>query len=310
MKAGSNLEKLLRKGEFVVTAELGPPKGNDLNVVKKKASYLKGYVDAVNVTDNQTAVVRMSSIAVCSFLVQWGIEPIMQMTCRDRNRIAIQSDIFGATALGIKNCLCLTGDHQVFGNQPDAKNVFDIDSIQLLMILKRMRDEGKIWGVDEPVEGDIKLFLGAAANPFGDPFEFRVIRLAKKVKAGADFIQTQVIYDMERFKEWMKQVRNMGLHEKVYILAGLMPLKSGGMARYMAKNVPGVIVPDNIVERMVRASAKKRGGEEGIKILLEQIEQVREIEGVAGVHIMALEWEEKVPEIVKRAGLYPRPKVS
>ncbi len=310
MKAGSNLEKLLAKGEFVVTAELGPPKGNDLEVVKEKASYLKGYVDAVNVTDNQTAVVRMSSISVCSFLVQWGIEPIMQMTARDRNRIAIQSDIFGATALGIKNCLCLSGDHQTFGNQPDAKNVYDIDSVQMLMILKRMRDENKIWGVDEPIEGDVKLFLGAAANPFGDPFDFRVVRLAKKVKAGADFIQTQVIYDMDRFKEWMKQVRNMGLHEKVYILAGLMPLKSGGMARYMAKNVPGVIVPDSIVNRMVKASSQKRGGQEGINILIEQIEQVREIEGIAGVHIMALEWEQKIPEIVKRAGLYPRPQVE
>ncbi len=310
MKAGSNLEKLLAKGEFVVTAELGPPKGNDLEMVKKKASYLKGYVDAVNVTDNQTAVVRMSSISVCSFLVQWGIEPIMQMTARDRNRIAIQSDIFGATALGIKNCLCLSGDHQTFGNQPDAKNVYDIDSVQMLMILKRMRDENKIWGVDEPIEGDVKLFLGAAANPFGDPFDFRVVRLAKKVKAGADFIQTQVIYDMDRFKEWMKQVRNMGLHEKVYILAGLMPLKSGGMARYMAKNVPGVIVPDSIVNRMVKASSQKRGGQEGINILIEQIEQVREIEGIAGVHIMALEWEQKIPEIVKRAGLYPRPQVE
>jgi len=305
MKSGSNLEKVLEKGEFAVTAELGPPKGNDVDVVLKKAKFLKGMVDAVNVTDNQTAIVRMSSIATSKIILDLGLEPVMQMTCRDRNRIGLESDIFGATALGIKNCLCLTGDHQSFGNEIDSKNVYDIDSIQLLGVLKNMRDDGKILGGDD-VDGDVRLFLGAAANPFGDPFEFRVVRLAKKVKAGADFIQTQVIYDMDRFREWMKMVRDRGLHERTHILAGIMPLKSGGMTRYMAKNVAGVTVPDEIVKRMV-AAPKGKGAAEGIKICVETIEQLKEIEGVHGVHIMALEWEHRVPEICEEAGLLPRP---
>ena len=305
MKSGSNLEKVFEKGEFAVTAELGPPKGNDVEVIYEKAKYLKGVVDAVNVTDNQTAIVRMSSIATSKIIMDLGLEPVMQMTCRDRNRIGMQSDIFGATALGIKNCLCLTGDHQRFGNEIDSKNVYDLDSIQLLSVLKTMRDEGKTLGGEE-VEGDVKLFLGAAANPFGDPFEFRVIRLAKKIKAGADFIQTQVIYDMDRFREWMKMVRDMGLHERTHIMAGVMPLKSGGMARYMAKNVAGVTIPDEIVKRMV-AAPKGKGAAEGIRICIETIEQLKEIEGVHGVHIMALEWEHRVPEICEEAGLLPRP---
>jgi methylenetetrahydrofolate reductase (NADPH) len=235
-----------------------------------------------------------------------GLEPVMQMVTRDRNRIAIQSDIFGATALGIKNMLCLSGDHQNFGNQKDATNVFDIDSIQLIQCVKTMRDEGKLLGGEEKIEGEIKLFIGAAANPFADPFEFRVVRLAKKARAGVDFIQTQCIYDMDRFKEWMRMVRDRGLHEKLHILAGVTPLKSGGMARYMAKNVAGIIIPDALIERMVKA---KEPAQEGIKICVEQIEQLREIKGVHGVHLMAIEWEEKVSEITTAAGLLPRPKV-
>jgi len=307
MKSGSNLEKMLEKGEFVVTGELGPPKGNDVAVIKKKAEYLRGIVDAVNVTDNQTSIVRMSSIATSALLIQMGLEPVMQMVTRDRNRIAIQSDVFGATALGIKNMLCLSGDHQIFGNQKDAANVFDIDSMQLIQCVKTMRDEGTLIGGEEKIEGEVKLFIGAAANPFADPFEFRVVRLAKKAKAGVDFIQTQCIYDMDRFKEWMKMVRDRGLHEKIHILGGVTPLKSGGMARYMAKNVAGIIIPDAIIERMVKA---KEPAQEGIKICVEQIEQLREIEGVHGIHLMAIEWEEKVSEINKAAGLLPRPKLS
>jgi len=307
MKSGSNLEKVLEKGEFVVTGELGPPKGNDVAVIKKKAEYLRGIVDAVNVTDNQTSIVRMSSIATSALLIQMGLEPVMQMVTRDRNRIAIQSDVFGATALGIKNMLCLSGDHQIFGNQKDATNVFDIDSMQLIQCVKTMRDEGTLIGGEEKIEGEVKLFIGAAANPFADPFEFRVVRLAKKAKAGVDFIQTQCIYDMDRFKEWMKMVRDRGLHEKIHILGGVTPLKSGGMARYMAKNVAGIIIPDAIIERMVKA---KEPAQEGIKICVEQIEQLREIEGVHGIHLMAIEWEEKVSEINKAAGLLPRPKLS
>jgi methylenetetrahydrofolate reductase (NADPH) len=306
MKPGSNLEKILEKGAFAVTGELGPPKGNDVAVIKRKAEYLRGKVDAVNVTDNQTSIVRMSSIATSAILIQMGLEPVMQMVTRDRNRIAIQSDIFGATALGIKNMLCLSGDHQNFGNQKDAANVFDIDSIQLIQCVKTMRDEGKLCGGEEKIEGEIKLFIGAAANPFADPFEFRVVRLAKKARAGVDFIQTQCIYDMDRFKEWMRMVRDRGLHEKLHILAGVTPLKSGGMARYMAKNVAGIIIPDALIERMVKA---KEPAQEGIKICVEQIEQLREIKGVHGVHLMAIEWEEKVSEITTAAGLLPRPKV-
>ncbi len=306
MKSGSNLEKILEKGAFAVTGELGPPKGNDVAVIKRKAEYLRGKVDAINVTDNQTSIVRMSSIATSAILIQMGLEPVMQMVTRDRNRIAIQSDIFGATALGIKNMLCLSGDHQNFGNQKDAANVFDIDSIQLIQCVKTMRDEGKLLGGEEKIEGEIKLFIGAAANPFADPFEFRVVRLAKKAKAGVDFIQTQCIYDMDRFKEWMRMVRDRGLHEKLHILAGVTPLKSGGMARYMAKNVAGIIIPDALIERMVKA---KEPAQEGIKICVEQIEQLREIKGVHGVHLMAIEWEEKVSEITTAAGLLPRPKV-
>jgi methylenetetrahydrofolate reductase (NADPH) len=306
MKSGSNLEKILEKGEFAVTGELGPPKGNDVAVIKRKAEYLRGNVDAVNVTDNQTSIVRMSSIATSALLIQMGLEPVMQMVTRDRNRIAIQSDIFGATALGIKNMLCLSGDHQIFGNQKEAANVFDIDSIQLIQCVKTMRDEGTLLGGEEKIEGEIKLFIGAAANPFADPFEFRVVRLAKKVKAGVDFIQTQCIYDLDRFKEWMGMVRNRGLHEKVHILGGVTPLKSGGMARYMAKNVAGIIIPDAIIERMVKA---KEPAQEGIKICVEQIEQLREIKGVHGIHLMAIEWEQKVSEIAEGADLLPRPKV-
>ena len=310
MKAGSNLEKILEKGEFALTGELGPPKGNDLEVIKKKAEMLKGNVDAVNITDNQTAVVRMSSIATGAHLVQMGLEPVMQMVCRDRNRIAMQSDIFGATSLGIKNMLCLSGDHQSFGNQVNSKNVFDIDSIQMIHMIKRMRDEKKILDIeDEEIEGDVKLLIGAAANPFAEPYEFRPYRLKKKVEAGVDFIQTQCIYDMKIFKEWMKVVRDLGLHERCHILAGVTPLKSGGMTRYMADNVPGIIIPDELVERMVNASKDKKGAEEGIKICCEQIQELREIEGIHGIHLMAIEWEHRVAEIVERAKLLPRPSV-
>ena len=307
MKAGSNLEKILEKGLFAVTGELGPPKGNNLEVIKKKADLLRGYVDAVNVTDNQTAIVRMSSIATSSHLVGMGLEPVMQMVTRDRNRIAMQSDIFGATSLGIKNMLCLTGDHHTFGNQVDAKNVHDLDSVQMIDCVRTLRDKGTLLGGEEKIDGKVDLFIGAAENPFGDPFEFRAVRLGKKAAAGVDFIQTQCIYDMNRFKEWMKMVRDRGLHEKVHILAGVTPLKSGGMARYMAKNVSGIIIPDEIIDRIVKAP---KPAEEGIKFCVEQIQELREIEGVHGVHIMAIEWEQMVSRITEMAGLLPRPNVD
>ena len=308
MKAGSNLEKVLAAGHFAATGELGPPKSADRGVIVKKAGYLRGHVDAVNITDCQTAVVRMSSIAVGIMLLELGLEPTMQMTCRDRNRIAIQADLLGAAALGIKNLLCLTGDHQKFGNHPKAKNVFDLDSMQLLQMVKAMRDE-KRFECGEEMEGqEPRFFIGAAANPFADPFEYRPYRLAKKVAAGADFIQTQIIFNVPKFAEFMKRVCDLGLHEKVYILAGVSPIKTLGAARYMAKYVPGMDVPDEIVRRMEESPKEKRE-EEGIKICVEVIQQVREIPGVAGIHLMAIEWEEAVPEITERAGLLPRPQV-
>jgi len=304
LKAGSNLEKLLRKGEFVVTSELGPPRGASREAVEKKAELLKGYADAFNLTDCQTAMVRLSSIASGAILLNMGMEPVVQLTCRDRNRIAMQSDILGAAALGMKNLLCLTGDHQCFGDHPEAKGVFDLDSINQLDMFRQMRDEKKFQSGDELKTEEPKLFLGAAENPFADPFQYRAARLAKKVKAGADFIQTQIIYNVEKFEEWMSMVRNIGLHKKVFILAGVTPIRSLGMAKYMKKNVPGMDVPDELIKRLEGAEKKKA---EGINICLEVIEKVKKIEGVSGVHIMAVEWVEIVPEITERAGLLPRP---
>lgn len=305
MKSGSRLERVLEAGHFAFTAELGPPQGANVEVIKKKAGYLRGITDGVNITDNQTAVVRMASWAAALIAIQEGLEPNYQMVCRDRNRIAIQSDILGASAHGIRNMLCLSGDHQQFGNHPGTKGVFDIDSIQLISMVKGMRDEKKFLNGD-PIDGPPLLYIGAAANPFAEPFEWRVHRLAKKVEAGADFIQTQCIYDMKRFREWMKQVNDMGLSGKVHILAGVTPLKSGGMARYMAKNVSGIIIPEEIINRIVQA---KKAAEEGIKLCVEQIEELREIKGVHGIHLMAIEWEHRVPEIAERAKLIPRPVV-
>ncbi len=303
MKAGTNLEKVLTSGGFAVTAEAGPPKGTSGRVILRKAELLRSCCDAVNVTDNQTAIVRLSSLAGCVLLKQQGVDPVMQMVTRDRNRIALQSDVLGAVALGIGNILCLTGDHQKFGNHPTAKGVFDLDSVQLVQTLKTMRDEKKFLSGDE-VTGEVPLFIGAVENPFADPFEYRVIRLAKKVKAGADFIQTQAVYDVPKFARWMAKVCDRGLDKKVHILAGIIPIKSVGMARYMRDYVSGVAVPDSIVSRMEAAASAK---DEGVKIALEIVEQVKEIPGVHGIHIMAVGWEEIVPEITKRAGLLPRP---
>ncbi|MEE9496988.1 MAG: methylenetetrahydrofolate reductase [Desulfobacterales bacterium] len=308
MKSGSNLEKILKAGHFAFTGELGPPRGTSAEEVRKKAAHLKGKVDAVNITDNQTAVVRMASWAACIILIQEGLEPNYQMVCRDRNRLAMQADILGAYAHGIRNMLCLSGDHCKFGDHPHAKGVFDIDSMQLIQMVKKMRDEGKFLSGSE-LEEPPKIFIGAAANPFADPFEWRVHRLAKKIKAGVDFIQTQCIYNMEKFQEWIKQSNEMGLTEKVYILAGVTPMKSVGMAKYMKNNVPGMDVPDEIINRL-KGVDKKKQGDEGIKIACEQIEKFKEMKGVSGVHLMAIEWEHRVPEITERAKVLPRPQVD
>jgi len=326
--SGSNLEKILSAGQFAVTGELGPPQSAETNVIKEKAALLRGYVDAVNITDNQTAIVRMSSIGAGTIVVQEGLEPVIQMTCRDRNRLAIQSDLLGAYALGMRNLLCLTGDHQTFGNHPDAKNVFDIDSVQLVSMVSAMRDEC-IFQCGDKFKGiEPRFFVGAAAAPFADPIDFRPYRLAKKVKAGANFIQTQLVYDIPAFARYMEKVRDLDLHQQTYILAGVGPLKSPGMARYMKNNVPGILVPDEIITQMTDAGSPwaskskddltkedkqaraKAWKETGIQICIDLIRQLQNIEGVSGVHIMAIEWEEAVKPIVEGAGLYPRPTVE
>ena len=314
-KSGGNLERVLAERRFAVTAELGPPRGCDAALVRKKAQLLKGWVDAANVTDNQAAMVRMSSIATGLLMIAEGLEPIVQMTCRDRNRLAMQSDLLGAAAHGVHNLLCLSGDHQSKGDHPGAKNVHDIDSIQLVQMVRGMRDESRYQNGKDIPGGGPRLFIGAAANPFADPSAIRPYRLRKKVLAGADFIQTQLIYDVARFREFMKKVVDLGLHQKTAILAGVGPVRSPGMVRHLRLNVPGLAVPDSIDARLdaaakgiedkqARALAWR---EEGKRICVETILEIREIEGVAGVHIMAIEWEEAVPDIVKAAGLRAGP---
>lgn len=306
MKSANRLEKVLTAGNFAVTAELGPPQNADPKVIKKKSQYFLGNVDGANITDNQTAIVRMSSIAAAAVAISCGVEPVAQMVCRDRNRIAMQSDILGAAALGIRNILCLSGDHQKFGNHPEAANVFDVDSMQLIAMVKKMRDDKQFLSGDPIKEHEPRLFIGAVANPFADPFEFRVIRLAKKIKAGADFIQTQCVFDVDKFARWMELVVKEGLHKKVYILAGLTPVRSAKALHYMKNEVAGMSIPDELIKRMESAEDPR---EEGIKICLEMIESVKNIDGVSGIHLMPIGWESITPIILERAGLLPRPQV-
>jgi methylenetetrahydrofolate reductase (NADPH) len=307
MKSGSKLERILEAGHFAFTGELGPPRGANIEAIRKKAEPLKGVVDSVNITDNQTAVVRMSSWAASLLAIQEGLEPNYQMVCRDRNRLAMQADILGAYAMGIRNMLCLSGDHQQFGDHPQCKGVFDIDSMQLIQTVSTMREEGKFLNGQE-IDDPPRMFIGAAANPFAEPFEWRVYRLAKKISAGADFIQTQCIYNMEKMREWVRRANDMGLTEKVFILAGITPMKSLGMARYMKSKVPGMDVPDEIISRLKGVDKKKQAAE-GIAIACEQIQEFKEMKGIAGVHLMAIEWEHRVPDIAEQAGMLPRPEV-
>jgi methylenetetrahydrofolate reductase (NADPH) len=306
MKSDSRLEKVLTAGKFAVTAELGPPQNANPEAVKKKAQHCLGNVEGANITDNQTAIVRMSSIAAAAIAISCGVEPVVQMVCRDRNRIAMQSDILGAAALGVKNFLCLSGDHQKFGNHPQAANVFDIDSVQLVAMVKRMRDDKQFISGDPIKEHEPRLFIGAVENPFADPFEYRVARLAKKIQAGADFIQTQCVFDLDKFSRWMELVVAEGLHKKVYILAGLTPVRSHRALKYMKSEVAGMSIPDELISRMESAEDAK---EEGIKICLEMIEKIKDIEGVSGIHLMPIGWESITPVILERAGLLPRPQV-
>lgn len=304
MKPASRLEEILSSGHFAVTGELGPPKSADVELLMQRAEALRHYVDSYNITDNQTAVVRASSIGIAATLIRMGLEPNVQMTVRDRNRIGLQSDLLGAVSFGCRNFLCLQGDHARLGNEPQSKNVNDIDSVQLLQAITNMRDKG-VFISGEKLEHPLpRIFIGAVANPFADPFEYRHLRLAKKIAAGAQFIQTQSIFDFDRFARWMEKIRETGLHKKVYILGGVTPIKSLGACRFLKNNVPGMIVPERLFERIKGSQVKKK---EGIRIAVETIKRLRETEGVAGVHIMAIGWEEVVPEIVERAGLYPRP---
>ena len=302
MKSGSRLQEILESGKFAVTGEAGPPKGSLPDGMRKKGELLKSSCDAINVTDNQAAVVRMSSLAGCLLLMQTGAEPVLQMVVRDRNRLALQSDILGAAALGIRNVLCLAGDHQRLGNHPTAAGAYDVDPIQLIQMIKTLRDDHRVES-GETISGDVPLYIGTVAHPFADPLELHMITLAKKIRAGADFIQTQAIYELPRFIAWMDKVREQGLHEKAHILASVLPIKSVEMARRM-REVPGMRLPDDLVQRMERAADAKA---EGIRICVEVIEQLKRVPGVHGIHIMAVASEDAVPGIVKAAGLSPRP---
>jgi methylenetetrahydrofolate reductase (NADPH) len=303
VKSGSKLERVLESGQFAVTAEAGPPRGSLAEVMLKKGDLLKDACDAVNVTDNQIAMVRMSSLAGCVLLKQAGAEPVLQLALRDRNRLALQSDVLGAAALGIRNVLCLAGDHQQLGNHPSAMGVYDIDPIHLIQMLKGLRDEHRLMN-GQSVSGEVPVYIGAVANPRGDATGMGLISLRKKVAAGADFIQTQAVFDVSAFRAWMDQVRAQGLHEKVHILASILPIKSLDMARRMREGIPGLCIPEQLLLRMEKSAD---AGEASAQFSVELIEQLRAIPGVRGVHIMAVAWEEIVPRIVKAAGLSPRP---
>ncbi len=304
-KSDGRLERVLRSGRFAVTAELNPPDSADPQDVYHAALVLSTVCDAINATDASGANCHMSSVAICALLTRAGYAPVLQVSCRDRNRIAIQGDVLGAAAMGVCNVLCLTGDDVTVGDQPQAKPVFDFDSLHLLRTIKIMRDESRFLS-GRKLSVPPRLFLGAAANPFVPPYDWRPLRLAKKIQAGADFIQTQYCFDVPRFKTFMQQVRNLGLHEQVYILVGVGPLRSEKAAEFMRTKVPGVAIPDAIVQRL-RKTPPMRKRAEGKQICIEIIEQVREVEGVAGVHVMAYRQEELVAEIIEGAGLLPRP---
>ena len=292
------LRQKIESDQFVVCGEMGPPQSCDGNVIRDKSRHFRGFVDAVNVTDNQTAIVRLSSIASSKILLDEGIEPIMQMTCRDRNRLAIQSDLLGAAALGIRNVLCLTGDYQTFGDQPEAKGVFDLDSIQLIGAVATMNSGFFLSGSE--MKKPPEFFIGAAANPFAEPFEMRLIRLHKKIAAGAHFIQTQPVFDVGAFTRWMKRVIEMGLHEKAAILPGVMPVRSAKSLLWMKEKVPGMRIPEEHIKRMSQARDPQ---EEGIALAIEVIGMLKSMHGVRGIHIMPSHWESVIPTIVTEAGL-------
>jgi methylenetetrahydrofolate reductase (NADPH) len=304
LSAGSRLERVLRSGRFAVTAELDAPDSADPADVYKNALVLAEVCDAINATDGAGANCHMSSLGCCALLTRAGYEAVLQVSCRDRNRIAIQGDLLGAAAMGVRNVLCLTGDDVSVGDQPEAKRVFDLDSIQLIQVARMMRDQG-VFLSGRKIATPPRLFLGAVENPFAPPFDWRPPRLAKKVAAGAQFIQTQYCFDIPRFQEFMRHVRELGLHKQVFILVGVGPLRSLKATEFMRTRVPGVWIPDAIIQRIAKTPTQRQA-EEGKQICVEIIQQVREIEGVHGVHIMAYRQEEAVAEIIQRAGLFPR----
>jgi len=293
------LQEKFESNQFVVCGEITPPQSCDGNVLRDRSRHFKGFVDALNVTDNQRAIVRLSSISSATILLDEGIEPIIQMTCRDRNRLAIQSDLLGAAALGIRNVLCLTGDHQTFGDQPEAKGVFDLDSIQLIAAVATMNSGFLLSGSE--MKKPPEFFIGAAANPFAEPFKMRLIRLHKKIAAGARFIQTQAVFDLGIFARWMERVVEMGLHEKAAMLPGVMPVRSVKTLLWMKEKLPGMRIPAEFFSRMSQARDPE---EEGITIAVEMIRALKNIRGVRGIHIMPSLWESVTPRIVKEAGLH------
>lgn len=307
MKTKSNLERVLTTGQFAVTAEINAPQNCELEAVREKLNTIKGFVDAFNVPDGQAAVVAMASWAGSLVGTEEDLDAIIHMTCRDRNRIALQMDVLAAAAIGVHNVLCMSGDPISFGNHPEAKPVFDLDSIQLIRMVKRLRDERK-FDNGEVVSGEEpRMFIGAAISPLTRPLESAVDRLQDKVAAGADFVQTQPIYDIEGFGQWMKLVRDRGLHREAKLLAGITPVTSLAAARYMQAKVPDMVIPETIIQRLQKIRKREEAAEEGLKIAVETIEQLKQTEGVAGVHIMTLQREEIVPRLCNEAGLYPRP---
>ena len=293
------LERVLRNGEFAVTTEMSPPDSADPEDVYLRARIFDGYVDAMNSTDGSGANCHMSSVGVCSLLTRRGYAMVMQISCRDRNRIAIQGDVLGAAAMGVTSMLCLTGDGVQAGDQADAKPVFDLDCMSLLNIVRTMRDESRLSS-GRSLTAPPKVFLGAAANPFVPPLDYRPARLQKKIEAGAQYVQTQYCFDIERLQSYMAQVRDLGLHEKAFILVGVGPLASARAARWIREHVPGIHIPDAVIERLAGADKPKL---EGMKLCIEMIQQIREIEGVSGVHIMAYRQEEAVAEIIDASGV-------
>ncbi|NIV18232.1 MAG: methylenetetrahydrofolate reductase [Woeseiaceae bacterium] len=293
------LERVLRAGAFAVTAEISPPDSADPNDVYERAALFDGWVDAINATDGSGAHCHMSSVGMCSLLTRRGYAMVMQVSARDRNRIAIQGDVLGAAAMGVYNILCLTGDGVEVGDHPQARPVFDVDSISMLTMIRGMRDDGQFLS-GRKLSSPPKLFLGAAANPFAPPLDYRPHRLAKKVAAGAQFVQTQYCFDIEIFRQYMAGVRDAGTHEKVFILAGVGPLASARSAEWIRSNVPGVHIPDDVIKRLRGAADQK---EEGVSICVDMINELQEIEGVSGVHIMAFRQEHRVAEIVERSGV-------